>query len=368
MLRNQLPKYTVQELVRRQSTDPAAVTDALTTAFERLDGDMRAVAEDPRYQYDARAVLPALAGAVTILTCVVDRTLYVANAGDVRAVLGRESPSGGDFEAVALSIDHDAHNPAERARMFQEHPGEEEVVLKNDRVLGGLQPLRSFGDSIYKWTQTVTDTIRAGMQAGPSKPYAKRARSSRQIVTPPYVTARPEVVKHELGERDRFMVLATDGLWESMSNEQVVEFVGKVYREQICPAGKSIVEKDAVPTMIKSGENAATAVLRQSLVHRYPQDKWDAALHYILSIPAPYCRNVRYACCGGKSARVGTFHARLYIYSDDITITVVFFDRPDGKCADSLATEHQLPITTGVDPSSWREVVEDEIKRSSSKL
>lgn len=39
--------------------------------------------------------------------------------------------------------------------------------------------------------------------------------------TPPYLTARPEVVHHRLTPRDRFLVIASDGLWDLVSPLQV---------------------------------------------------------------------------------------------------------------------------------------------------
>ena len=44
--------------------------------------------------------------------------------------------------------------------------------------------------------------------------------------TPPYLTAEPEVSHRELTEDDKFVVIATDGLWEHLSNEQIINIVG----------------------------------------------------------------------------------------------------------------------------------------------
>jgi serine/threonine protein phosphatase PrpC len=42
----------------------------------------------------------------------------------------------------------------------------------------------------------------------------------------PYVTCDPEIVTHELrGEEDLYLVIASDGLWDVMSNEEVARFV-----------------------------------------------------------------------------------------------------------------------------------------------
>lgn len=42
--------------------------------------------------------------------------------------------------------------------MQSEHPPDEaEDVVKNGRVLGGLEPTRAFGDARYKWSREVQD-------------------------------------------------------------------------------------------------------------------------------------------------------------------------------------------------------------------
>lgn len=45
--------------------------------------------------------------------------------------------------------------------------------------------------------------------------------------TPPYLTALPEIGYHVLKPRDRFLVLATDGLFDMLSPSQVVRLVGE---------------------------------------------------------------------------------------------------------------------------------------------
>ncbi|KAJ2027202.1 Protein phosphatase 2C 2, partial [Coemansia sp. S2] len=39
------------------------------------------------------------------------------------------------------------------------------------------------------------------------------------------VTADPDVIKHELAADDEFLVIACDGIWDCMNNQQVVQFV-----------------------------------------------------------------------------------------------------------------------------------------------
>ena len=38
------------------------------------------------------------------------------------------------------------------SRLIAEHPGEEETIVRNERLLGQLIPLRAFGDVRFKWS------------------------------------------------------------------------------------------------------------------------------------------------------------------------------------------------------------------------
>jgi pyruvate dehydrogenase phosphatase len=79
--------------------------------------------------------------------------IFVAGAGDCRAVLGRKGTSGG-WEMIEASFDHTLKREEEVARLKEEHPGEpQEVLTASGRVLGVLMPSRAFGDSDFKWPQ-----------------------------------------------------------------------------------------------------------------------------------------------------------------------------------------------------------------------
>ena len=43
--------------------------------------------------------------------------------------------------------------------------------------------------------------------------------------TPPYLTARPEITKCTLVPKDKFVVIASDGLWDLLSPTQVIRLV-----------------------------------------------------------------------------------------------------------------------------------------------
>ncbi|CAH8861388.1 unnamed protein product [Trichobilharzia szidati] len=117
--------------------------------------------------------------------------LYVANAGDSRAVLCR----GG--AAVDLSVDHKPEDEDEKARIIAAGG----TVTRDGRVNGGLNLSRALGDHSYKQTPNIPLTD--------------------QMITP-----SPDVTEIDLiPSADEFLVIACDGVWNSMTSQEVVEFI-----------------------------------------------------------------------------------------------------------------------------------------------
>ena len=85
--------------------------------------------------------------------------------------------------AIPMSLDHNAREPREKARLAAEHPGEADVVLcRKDSptscyVKGRLQPTRALGDAYLKHAEFNEDGGRV------------RGRHIKGPFTPPYVTA-----------------------------------------------------------------------------------------------------------------------------------------------------------------------------------
>lgn len=206
-----------------------AIDTAIRTGFTRLDDEIvhqsvQKVLQAGNKVVAAEMLAPALSGSCALLSFYDSRSklLRVACTGDSRAVLGRRSESG-KWTATPLSVDQTGGNPDEAARLRKQHPGEEHVV-RNGRVLGGLEPTRAFGDATYKWTRDVSDRLRRQFFGRSQSPLLK---------TPPYVTAEPVITTTKMEpEKGDFVVMATDGLWEMLTNEEVVGLVGKWIESQ----------------------------------------------------------------------------------------------------------------------------------------
>lgn len=165
-------------------------SDALTNAFLKTDATFR---EELMLHRKAKRIIqkdwhPGCA-AVTVL--IVRNKLFVANAGDCRAILCR---GGHPFQ---LTKDHVASCQDERKRVIREGM---EVKWQVDTWRVGpaaLQVTRSIGDDDLK----------------------------------PAVTAEPELSETSLSAQDEYMVMASDGLWDVISNEDVVSIIRDTVKE-----------------------------------------------------------------------------------------------------------------------------------------
>lgn len=119
-----------------------------------------------------------------------DRDLYVANAGDSRCVVCRKG------KAIEMSFDHKPDDEPELTRI-QRAGGR---VNNEGRVNGGLNLSRALGDHAYKTNYDL--------------PLEEQMISS----LPDIKTLRIDP------ETDSFMILACDGIWNSMTSQEVVDF------------------------------------------------------------------------------------------------------------------------------------------------
>ena len=133
--------------------------------------------------------------------------LISANIGDSRAVMGRYEDS--KWMSYDLTRDHKPTESDEAERILNasgriqpfvdedtgEFVGPQRVWIKDDDV-PGLAMTRSFGDRVAATVGVHSD---------------------------------PEILEYELGERDKFVLIASDGVWEFISSEEVVNIIKEFY-------------------------------------------------------------------------------------------------------------------------------------------
>lgn len=128
-------------------------------AILTLDEDISAEAlKTNAIQPNLKTISVAMSGAVACVAHIDGSHLHVANVGDCRAVLGVLMEDN-TWIAKELTKDHNADNVSEVLRIKNEHPSNEaDTVIRQNRLLGQLAPLRAFGDVRYVFmllTQTV---------------------------------------------------------------------------------------------------------------------------------------------------------------------------------------------------------------------
>ncbi|KAM3346843.1 hypothetical protein ACQJBY_021055 [Aegilops geniculata] len=168
---------------------------------------------------------PSLAtvGTCCLVGVVHQGTLFVANLGDSRAVLGKASHDAQKIIAEQLSSEHNASEEVVRKELMAQHPDDPHiVVLKHGvwRVKGIITVSRSIGDAYLKHQQFNREPIHAKFRV-------------RESFSRPILSASPSIVSRSLQPSDRFIIFASEGLWEHLSNEKAVKMVHKHKRTGI---------------------------------------------------------------------------------------------------------------------------------------
>uniref|UniRef100_A0A183CER1 protein-serine/threonine phosphatase n=1 Tax=Globodera pallida TaxID=36090 RepID=A0A183CER1_GLOPA len=170
------------------------ISDSLVEGFLGLDEEM--MTND--------GIREEMSGSTAVVVLIKDNFIYCANAGDSRAVA---SVSG---RAVALSTG-----------MYK---------VEFNRVNGNLALSRAFGDFSFKKNES---------------------KSAREQI----VTACPEVEIQAITPEHEFVLLACDGIWDVMTNQDAITFcrerlISGLVPEKIC---EELLEKCLAPDCELSG-------------------------------------------------------------------------------------------------------------------
>lgn len=208
-----------------------AMMNVLKETFHELDIDLKNGASQGKH-----------GGTTAIVALVSEAKMIVANVGDSRCILVKKKTDRSEganeldldnLEIIAMSEDHKPNLPTERPRIEaagmtihvdQIPPTEGQVgptsihkVKKSEKEL--LATSRAFGDFDFKSNENLTP--------------------SRQAVI-----CTPEIVVRERkSDEDMYLILACDGIWDVMSNEEVGEFVVKHVSKRVANEEEDILAK-----------------------------------------------------------------------------------------------------------------------------
>lgn len=150
------------------------VGNTLADCFRKIDEDFESVAKNK-----------SLNDGTTAITAVIHNNfITVANAGDSRCILIQK---GGKVKP--LSYDH--------------KPSRDDEVMR----------IRNLGGKVIYWGRWRVQGILAV------------SRAIGDVSLKPYITAEPEIEEKRITDDDMYVVLASDGLWDVMTNEDCASFI-----------------------------------------------------------------------------------------------------------------------------------------------
>lgn len=199
------PDYKVEEDEENEDEDVDDEEAEEPNGNEGAEDDEESIDEEEEDSLDEEDISTLLHGAETgtkagfdsgstaCLALIYKDRYVVANIGDSRAVLCR------DGKAVDLSTDHKPEDEEEKKRI--ETAGGQ--VGEDGRVNGGLNLSRAFGDHFYKQKEEL--------------PLHEQMITSKPDVT---ITTRDK-------QKDDYLILACDGIWNQMSSEELCGFVSE---------------------------------------------------------------------------------------------------------------------------------------------
>ncbi|KAL8538550.1 hypothetical protein ACS0TY_000536 [Phlomoides rotata] len=157
----------------------------------------------------------ASVGSCCLVGVICSGQIYIANAGDSRAVLARLEKADKQVKAIQLSSEHNASLESVREELRSLHPEDPQiVVLKHTvwRVKGIIQVSRAIGDAYLKKPE---------FNKLPLLPKFRLPETFEK----PILLAEPSIHVQKLSPEDQFLIFASDGLWEHLTNQEAVDIV-----------------------------------------------------------------------------------------------------------------------------------------------
>ncbi|KAL6577546.1 hypothetical protein OROMI_009874 [Orobanche minor] len=203
--------HLFQHLKRFTAEHQSMSVEVIRKAFQATeDGFLSIVSR----QWPMKPQIAAV-GSCCLVGIICDGTLYIANLGDSRAVLGRLVKATGEVLVIQLSAEHNASFKSVRQELQSLHPDDPQiVVLKHNvwRVKGLIQISRSIGDVYLKKPEYNRE------------PLYQKFRL-REPFKRPVLSAEPSITVQQLLPHDQFIIFASDGLWEHLTNQEAVDLV-----------------------------------------------------------------------------------------------------------------------------------------------
>jgi len=224
--------------------------------------------------YNLGFTSPIKVGACALAVAIEEQKITVASVGDCKCVLALSNGT-----TVDLNIERNINRPEEQERLKQLHPGEEDIVRckrfdpiklvhTGCYVKGRLQPTKSFGDFHLKDARVDLDHDR-------QRPFL----DTNNPTSFPYIDADPDITVTERKGNEKFLIAATDGLWDQFTSQEAVAIV-----ESALTAGLSAEE--AASQLVEAALRNAARVRKISIsdLKALPQGSPRRSVHDDISV------------------------------------------------------------------------------------
>lgn len=190
----------------------------IESLFDQLEQEIYDSAKKP---YSMGFANVSSVGACGLVALVTDEFYVLGNAGDCQAVL--VTRDGQNVQGLNLCKIHSSNLADEQERLVKQFPGEKDIVVckhsKACYVKGRLMPTHSFGDLYLKHSE-FNNPERYPPTFGFRKP-------SIPDFTGPYISHKPDIQIRNIKSSDQFLILASDGLWDEMTEQEAAEVIAQ---------------------------------------------------------------------------------------------------------------------------------------------
>lgn len=183
------------------------VKELLTKAHEETNASL----------HNSDAAQSKDSGTTAVSVCVVGSTLYCSNVGDSRCILGVRDKYR--VTAKALSHDQTLYRADERARV-REKGGR---VLSIGQIEGTVPVTEDYNCNLGEEIDKDGDPPRIWLPDRFEPGCAFSRSLGDQVAESVGCISTPEIVDHKLTEADEMCIIASDGVWEFMTNQQVID-------------------------------------------------------------------------------------------------------------------------------------------------
>uniref|UniRef100_A0A7S0IPM7 PPM-type phosphatase domain-containing protein n=1 Tax=Calcidiscus leptoporus TaxID=127549 RepID=A0A7S0IPM7_9EUKA len=213
----QVSQYVIEHLPEELMRHPKIESDACT-ALRECFVDVDTTLAD--------AVDASVSGTTAIACLLRGNHIWLANCGDSRAIIARQKPKSTALKAIDLSRDQKPDDPVEMRRILQ--------------MGGHVTPAGANGSPARVW-----HNLRGLAMA--------RSIGDHHAATVG-VIAEPEVTQYDITDDDVALIVASDGVWELLSSQTVVDILANVKNLDPAEICNNIVEQASYMWKVEEGD------------------------------------------------------------------------------------------------------------------